>query len=92
MTVRLATGASLTVMKRVVGISYTLEEVQYDDDFIFLDLDENLMLYLVFTVAQKVRATSQLASTKCRYTRHLFTRRPPYERLRESTTMYMYYE
>ena len=38
MTVRLATGASVTVMKRVVGISYKLKEVQYDDDFILLDL------------------------------------------------------
>ena len=39
MTVRLATGASVTVMKRVIGIHYTLEDLQYDDDFIVLDLD-----------------------------------------------------
>ena len=37
---RLATGASVTVMKRVVGITYTLEGVQYNDDFIILDLDD----------------------------------------------------
>ena len=40
MTVRLATGASVTVMKRVVGITYTLKGVHYDDDFIILDLDD----------------------------------------------------
>ena len=40
MTVRLVTGTPVTVMKRVVGISSTLKEVQYDDDFIVLDLDE----------------------------------------------------
>ena len=40
MTVLLATGASITVKKRVVGIYYTLKDEQYDDDFIVLDLDE----------------------------------------------------
>ena len=40
MTVRLATGASVTVMKRVVGTTYTLKEVQYDDDFIILDSED----------------------------------------------------
>ena len=39
MTVRLATGASVTVIKRVVVITYTLKEVQDNDDFIILDLD-----------------------------------------------------
>ena len=39
MTVRLATGASVTVKKRVVGIHYTLEDKQYYDDFLVLDLD-----------------------------------------------------
>ena len=48
MTVHLATGASFTVMKRVVEMSYTLEKVQYDDEFIVLDLDDILMLYLVY--------------------------------------------
>ena len=43
MTVRLATGASVTVMKRVVGITYT---VQYDDDFIILDLYEKFEVIL----------------------------------------------
>ena len=43
-----ATGASVTVMKRVVGISYTMEGVQNDDDFIVLDLDDKLMLSLVY--------------------------------------------
>ena len=46
MTVRLATGASVTVMKRVVGITYTLKGVQYDDDFIILDLDEKFDVIL----------------------------------------------
>ena len=40
MTVLLATCASVTVMKRVVGITYTLKGVQYNDDFIILDLDD----------------------------------------------------
>ena len=40
MTVCLATISSVTVMKRVVGISYTLKEVQYNDDFIVFDLDD----------------------------------------------------
>ena len=40
MTVCLATGASVTVVKHIVGITYTLKGVQYDDDFIILDLDE----------------------------------------------------
>ena len=40
MTVCLATGASITVEKRVVGIHYTLKGKQYGDDFIVLDLDD----------------------------------------------------
>ena len=40
MKVRLATGASVTVMKRVVGVNYTLKEVQYDGDFIVSDLND----------------------------------------------------
>ena len=43
---RLATGASVTVMKRVVVLSYTLKEVQYDDDFIVLDLDDKFDVIL----------------------------------------------
>ena len=43
LTVRLATGASITVEKRVVGINYTLEGEQYDDDFILLIWMTNLM-------------------------------------------------
>ena len=39
MTVRLATCALLTVKKRVIGVHYTLEEEQYDDNFIVLDMD-----------------------------------------------------
>ena len=41
MTVRLATGASIIVMKRVVKFHYKLRNLQYYDDFIVLDL--NLM-------------------------------------------------
>ena len=40
MTVRLATGASITVMKRVVKFHYTLKYLQCDNDFIVLDLDD----------------------------------------------------
>ena len=46
MTVRLAIGASVTVMKRVVGILYTLTEVQYDDEFIVLDLGDKFDIIL----------------------------------------------
>ena len=46
MTVHLATGASVTVMKHLVGITYTLKEFHYDDDFIILDLDENFDVIL----------------------------------------------
>ena len=47
-TVRLATGASVTMMERVVKVTYTLKEVQYGDDFIVLDLDTSLMSSLVY--------------------------------------------
>ena len=40
LTVRLATGASIAVMKRVVLFHYTLEDLQYKDGFIVLDLDD----------------------------------------------------
>ena len=46
MTVRLATGASVTVMKRVAGITYTVIEFQYDDHFIVLDLDDKFYVIL----------------------------------------------
>ena len=46
MTVRLATGASVTVMKRVVGITYTLKGVHYNDYFIILDLDDKFDVIL----------------------------------------------
>ena len=46
MTVRLATGASVTVMKRIVRIHYTLEDIQYDDEFIVLDLDDKFDVIL----------------------------------------------
>ena len=46
MTVCLATGASITVEKRVVGINYTLEGEQYNDDFIVLDLDDKFDVIL----------------------------------------------
>uniref|UniRef100_A0AAV1UIL9 CCHC-type domain-containing protein n=1 Tax=Peronospora matthiolae TaxID=2874970 RepID=A0AAV1UIL9_9STRA len=48
MTVRLTTGASVTVMKRSVKIHYALEDTQYDDDFVELDLDANLMSSLEY--------------------------------------------
>jgi hypothetical protein len=46
MTVRLATGASVKVMKRVVGLHYTLEGEEYDDEFIVLDLDDKFDVIL----------------------------------------------
>ena len=47
MTVRLATGATVTVIKRVVGIiTYTLKGVQCNDDFIVLDLDDKFDIIL----------------------------------------------
>ena len=46
MTVRLATGALITVKKSVVGIHYTLNDEQYDDDFIVLDLDDKFDVIL----------------------------------------------
>ena len=46
MTVRLATGASITVMKRVVKVHYTLKEKQYEDNFIVLDLNDKLDVIL----------------------------------------------
>ena len=46
MKLRLATGPSVTVMEHVEGISYTLKEVHYDDDFIVLDLDDKLYVIL----------------------------------------------
>ena len=46
MTVRLDTGAPVTVQKRVVAIHYMLEEKKYDDDFIVLDLDDKFDVIL----------------------------------------------
>ena len=40
MKVRFATGASITVMKLVQRFHYTLEDSNYDNDFIVLDLDD----------------------------------------------------
>ena len=44
--VRLATGASINVKKRVVRIHYTLDDEQYDDDFFVLDLDDKFYIIL----------------------------------------------
>ena len=46
MTMRLATGASITVKKCVFGIHYTLKGEQNDDDFIVLDLDDKFDVIL----------------------------------------------
>ena len=46
LTVGLATGASIAVMKRVVGFHYTLEDLQYNDDFIVLDDKLDIILGL----------------------------------------------
>ena len=45
MTERLATGASITVMKLVVGFQYMIEYLQ-NDDFIVLDLDDKFDVIL----------------------------------------------
>ena len=46
LTVRLATGASIAVMKGVVEFNYTLEDLKYNDDFIVLYLDDNFDVIL----------------------------------------------
>ena len=46
MTVSRTTGASIAVMKRVVGFHYTLEDLQYNDNFIVLDLDDKFDVIL----------------------------------------------
>ena len=46
MTVRLATCASITLVKRVVGLQYTLEDLKKDDDFIVMDLDDKFEIIL----------------------------------------------
>ena len=38
--VRLETAASITLVKRVVGFHYTLEDLKYNEDFIVLNLDD----------------------------------------------------
>ena len=43
---RLATGASIKVDKRVVGLHYTLQGKGYDDNFIVLDLDDKFDVIL----------------------------------------------
>ena len=45
-TVPLATGASINLRKRVVGLHYTLGGLQYDDDFIVLDLNDKFDVIL----------------------------------------------
>uniref|UniRef100_M4BYH8 RxLR effector candidate protein n=1 Tax=Hyaloperonospora arabidopsidis (strain Emoy2) TaxID=559515 RepID=M4BYH8_HYAAE len=46
MTVRLATGALITLMKRVLGLHYTLEDSQNDDDFIVMNLEDKFEVIL----------------------------------------------
>ena len=43
---RFAKGASISMMNRVVGFHYTLEDLQYNDDFIVLDLDDKFDVIL----------------------------------------------
>ena len=43
---RLATGESIKLMKHVVGLHYTLEDLQYDEDLIVLDLDDKFNVIL----------------------------------------------
>ena len=46
MMVRLAAGASVTVMKIVVGITCILQEDQYDDEIIILDFENKFDVIL----------------------------------------------
>ena len=43
---RLATGASVTVKKSVVGVQYTLNGKHYYDDFILLDSNDKFDVIL----------------------------------------------
>ena len=76
-TVRLATGASITLMKRLVGLHYTLEDLQYDDDFIVLDLDDkfDVILGLLWIRSHEPRVIWQHRTVKisatCSSDRHL---------------------
>ena len=92
MTVRLATGASITVKKRVVGIHYTLKGEQYDDDFIVLDLDYkfDVILGLPWLRKYKPRVSWQCRSVTipatCSSVNHLD------EHLGTPTFTWVYYE
>ena len=58
MTVRLATGASVTVMKHVVRITYTLKEVSYNYKIVVLELDEKFDVILVLPWLRGTRQKS----------------------------------
>ena len=90
--VRLATGASIAVMKLVVGFHYTLEDLQYNDGFIVLDLYDKFDVILGLPLAQKVRAMGQLAAPNREDACHLFFRCPSDERLGASKSVSMYCE
>ena len=66
MTVRLETGASITLMKRVVGLHYTLEGLQYDDDFIVLDMNDqfDVIVRLPWLKRYELRVSWQHLSVK----------------------------
>ena len=90
---RLATGAPITVIKRVVKFYYTLKDLQCEDDFIVLDLDDKFDVILGrYTLAQKARAKNQLAASIRKDACHLFIRWPSDERLEASTSVWMSYE
>ena len=67
MTVLFATGASIAVIKRVVGFHYTLEDLQYNDDFIVLDLDEefDVILGLPWLGRYELRVSWQHRTVRC---------------------------
>lgn len=46
MTLRLASDTSVTGKIRVVGDHYTLNDAQYDDNFIVMDIDEKVDVIL----------------------------------------------
>ena len=66
LTVRLATGAYIAVKKRVVGFHYTLEDLQYNDGFIVLGLDDkfDVILGLPWLIKYEPRVSWQHRTVK----------------------------
>ena len=63
----LDSGASITVMKRVVNFHYTSKDLQYDDDFIVLDLDDKFDVILGVPLLNNTSqgSASSIDPTRC---------------------------